>query len=177
MNRTAAAAVIPVLLCGIVFSNRLCPWVPETVAGINLWRILAICFGVYLFYLSITTHQPVGGRRISRAGVECLGCGHQTDLASWMKRGACPSCGAHEYEFAGQPAWRNAQYLPGSVKLPETAPVAAPPTPISRRPHKPQGRLLQPVEVYRTRLGLAEQRRVRSRVADVLVERRKVVRI
>jgi len=177
MNRSAAAALVPLLLCGIVFSNHLRPWVPETVAGLNLWRILAVTCGVWLFYLALTTDTPVATRRLSRAQVECLACGHHTALADWMRRGTCPGCRDSRYEFVGPPAWRTAQYLPGAVRLPGAAPSAAPPTPIARRPHKPAGRLLQPVDLARTRLGLAEQKRVRSRVADVLVERRKVVRI
>lgn len=177
MNRTVATAIIPTLLFGIVFTNHFWAWVPETVAGLNLWRIMAVCFGLWLFCVALFSHHPVAGRRLARARVECLSCGAEVEIADWMRRGACRACGGSDYEFVGRPAWRNAQYLPGAVKLPDAAPAPEPPTPIARPAHKPRGRLLQPVDLARTRLGLAEQRRVRSRVADVLVERRKVARV
>ena len=177
MSRSAAAILVPILFLGIVISNHLHPWVPESAHGVNLWRILAVTLGVYLFYLAITTHTPAAARRLGRAKVCCLACDREFELAAWMRRGRCPHCRGGEYEFVGRPAWRNAKYLPGAIKLPTPAPTPAPPTPIARRPSKPRGRLLQPVEMARCRLGIAEQRRVRSRVADVLVERRKVVRV
>lgn len=174
MARGLMSLTIPAMLLGIVGSQYLFHWIPESAGGLNLWRVLSACLGLYLFVLAFST-EARSRRNLGRRPVSCLGCGEETDLATWDAGHGCPSCGHEAYEFA-HAGTRFARYLPGAVVLDPPAPPPAPPTPISRPPRR-QRRLQQPMEIARTRLGLAAQRRIRSRIDYVMVDHRAVLRV
>ncbi len=176
-HQTGLGVVVAVLLVGILVSQQMWHWLPASSGGLPLWRIVAICFAVWLFYLGFTAGSSKRWLKLARAEVRCGACGEVTVLATWQSKGRCPACGHDIYEYVGGVENRYAQVLPGAVELAPPAPPPDPRTPVARPKHRPHGRLLDPLELARTRLGMAERKRVRGRLTQVLVDRDKVFRV